>query len=114
MQPATTATDPESRPLTMLTQKPRFRPGNLYVLTWPAPATTVTSHAKDGGDRGCTKLGSGSRCEDERFLGRCRIIVPWSWTIVRVFEIKGGGLRPHTALFDDAKVLPQLILIPNP
>jgi hypothetical protein len=39
MQPATTATDPESRPLTMLTQKPRFRPGNLCVLTWPTPAT---------------------------------------------------------------------------
>ena len=38
MQPATTATDPESRPLTMLTQKPRFSTGNLCVLTWPAPA----------------------------------------------------------------------------
>jgi hypothetical protein len=58
MQPATTATDPESRPLTMLTQKPRFSTGNLCVLTWPAPATTVTSHAKDGGDRGCAKWGS--------------------------------------------------------
>ena len=34
MQPATTATDPESRPLTMLTQKPRFSTGK----TWPAPA----------------------------------------------------------------------------
>jgi hypothetical protein len=36
MQPATTATDPESRPLTMLTQKPRFSTGK--------PAHDVLDH----------------------------------------------------------------------
>jgi hypothetical protein len=44
-----------------------------------------------GCDRGRAKLDSRSPREDERFLGRCGGIVSWSWTIVRVFEIKSGG-----------------------
>ena len=36
MQPATTATDPGSRPLTVLTQKPPFSTGNLRLLTLAA------------------------------------------------------------------------------
>jgi hypothetical protein len=44
-----------------------------------------------GCDRDHAKLGSRSPCEDERFLGRCGVIVPWSWTIVCIFEIKSGS-----------------------
>jgi len=36
-------------------------------------------------------LGSRSSCADERFLGRCGGLVPWSWIIVRVFKAKSGG-----------------------
>jgi hypothetical protein len=44
-----------------------------------------------GCDRDHAKLGSRSPCEDERFLGRCGVIVPWSCTVVRVSEIESGG-----------------------
>jgi len=36
-------------------------------------------------------LGSRSACSDERFLGRCCGLVPWSWIIVRVSKAKSGG-----------------------
>src|SRR5262249_46767060 len=44
-----------------------------------------------GCNRGCAKLGSRSPREDQRFLGRCGCLVPWSWIIVRVFKAKSGG-----------------------
>src|SRR5262245_34890828 len=51
MQPATTATDPESRPLTVLTQKPPFSTGNnLCLLTSAATleAALQEAHLKMG------------------------------------------------------------------
>src|SRR5499427_10574570 len=50
-----------------------------------------------GCDRGCANLGSWSPCEDERFLGRCGGLVPWSWIIVCVRKAKSGGYPKVTA-----------------
>ena len=44
-----------------------------------------------GGNRTCATVGTRSPREDERFLRRCGGIVPWSWTVVRVLQIKSGG-----------------------
>src|SRR5262249_20915211 len=50
-----------------------------------------------GCDRGCANLGSWSPREDERFLGRCGGLVPWSWIIVCVRKAKSGGYLKVTA-----------------
>src|SRR5262249_56139828 len=60
----------------------------LYRLIWGSENWAANIR---GCDRGCAKLDSRSSCSDERFLGRCCGLVPWSWIIVRVFKAKGGG-----------------------
>src|SRR5262249_21823212 len=63
-----------------------------------------------GCDRGCAKLGSRSSCSDERFLGRCCGLVPWSWIIVRVFKAKSGGyskVNGSTQFFPRGAPLPS-------
>ena len=61
-------------------------------------------------------MGSRSSCADERFLGRCGGLVPWSWIIVRVFKAKSGGypkVNGPTEFFPGDAPLQKHIALPG-
>ena len=61
------------------------------TLTRRAGASDNCAADLRGCNRTCATVGTRSPREDERFLRRCGGIVPWSWTVVRVLQIKSGG-----------------------